>query len=100
MITQAFLIGLSDFGIGSESEMLSHVFQLCLFSIEVILRLIALGKMFSYQWWNIFDATLVALSIVIHVTVNYTRIIQSPNKVSLWLPILKLVRIVRILQTS
>ena len=80
-----------------------------LFTIEVLGRLIALGKSYTYQWINCLDAVLVTLSLILETglilsarikSLNFLTDSRYSNYFSLWLPMLKLLRAIRILRVA
>lgn len=91
-----------------------NYFFLGVFTIEVGLRIIALGKCYTYQWVNTLDAILVGLSLSLEIIVALKRTADRAqlepelmtsddphmNIFGLWLPMLKLLRAIRILRVA
>nr|XP_018669384.1 sodium channel protein type 4 subunit alpha B-like isoform X2 [Ciona intestinalis] len=74
------------------------------FTLEIVIRIIAMGKSYFYVPWNVFDFLLILASVLanaIPIIITHT----NPNTVSTvtstpWLPMFRMVRVARILRVA
>ncbi|XP_076802540.1 LOW QUALITY PROTEIN: sodium channel protein type 4 subunit alpha B-like [Clavelina lepadiformis] len=74
------------------------------FSVEIALRMTAMGKFYFYSPWNIFDFFLILTSLLINVISSVIIAAHAgsgdPISTSPWLPMLRMIRVVRILRVA
>nr|XP_039249115.1 sodium channel protein type 4 subunit alpha B-like [Styela clava] len=88
-------------GISDVMEYLNYGF-LGIFTIEIILRIVATGCEFFRSPWNVYDFLVIGTSLIVNVVSlvrvafdHHSSLIKSP-----WLPMLRMIRIARILRVA